>query len=312
MKLATVACTFLIVLLQPGFVGSTENAVRAEASRLFLQGIRVYRQGRYLEAMTYFERTLAYRTLKNALWNAAGCQLQDGNRDMTVWFMERYLEADPRFRACLEFQQALAAVAGEVRNIPEERRYQLAQQINRAQAAVEDGTATQAEPSQQIYGTGRSSPGSLERSLAARETAARFFRDALGEVPENALDTNLTLFERSLAYRRIRNAAYNIAAFHLEEGHRDLSAHFYRMYIYATPEVQQDDAVMRALEAVEDSPPHVGNQARRNELADQMELAVRRVLGDARPPSAVPQDEHESATESPEPTSGAAGIRPEH
>jgi len=279
-----------MILLQAGSVLATDRVVRAEAERIFRGGVRFLRQEQTMKALTFFERSLAYRVSPNSLWNGSICHIMHGDRDMTLWLMERYLAIKPQIRASLEVQQAMAAIEEQGENIPWEVAEPLFVELSEAVEAAADGNATPAEPSQQIYGTGRSSPAATARSHLAHELGTRLFRHGLEELPETSWDTNLTFFERSLAYRMARNAAYNIAAIHLDQGRRDLSVHFYRIYILSTPEIQQDVVVRRALEAIEDSPPHVGNQARRDELADRMELAVQRVLGSSQTRDATPRE----------------------
>jgi hypothetical protein len=112
------------------------------------------------------------------------------------------------------------------------------------------------------------------------------FRSGLDQLTDSNWENSRAFFERSLAYRTLRNAAYNTATIHLSYGRRDLAVHFYRMYINNHSEVRGNAGVEAALRAIEDAPPRIGSQARRDELSDQMSHAVDLALGVARAPSA--------------------------
>jgi hypothetical protein len=77
------------------------------------------------------------------------------------------------------------------------------------------------------------------------------------------VDRALREFERSLAYRRIRNAVYNISVCHLVLGRRDLASHFLDWYVENRPEVASDPRVQAVQRAIAESPEDVGTQDRR-------------------------------------------------
>jgi len=287
-----IATTALVGMLVTCTVWATNRAVRAEHLRLFQEGNRLA-EHQYTAALVQFERALAYRVTTNTLFNTALCHLYLGHRDMALWFVERYLVLKPAARASLEVQRAVAAIAEEDEDIAPDQRYPLDDRLSDAINAAVDGDATPAESSQQIYGTGGSSAEATARWRLANDYGTTLFRSGLDQLTDTNWEASQAFFERSLAYRSLRNAAYNVASIHLLFGRRDLAVHFYRMYINNTPQIHGDTGVEAALQAIKDSPPRVGNQARRSELNDQMDMAVQRALVDT-PGTAEP-----TAVESP-------------
>jgi len=279
MNKRTLAFAILVSLLLAEFVFATNRAARDESNRLYSEARRLVNQEQYSAALIRFERALAYRPRQDTYWNIAHAHLYLGHRNMTLWFMNRYLMLDQTARECLEVQQVLVAMSESGEHIPRDQRQAFNDQLVEAYDAAADGEGTPADPSQQIFGTGTRSPEAEARWRQARDYGTMLFSSGLDQLTDENWDNSKALFERSLAYRTLRNAAYNLAVIHLDYGRRDLAVHFYRMFINNTPQVHRNTEVEAALLAIADSPPRIGSQARRNELSDQMSEAVNRALG---------------------------------
>jgi tetratricopeptide (TPR) repeat protein len=129
-------------------------------------------------------------------------------------------------------------------------------------------------------GAGGSTSDEATRWLTAYRYGTTLFDYGLDQITDGDWEQARAFFERALAYRSLRNAAYNIGIVHLAYGRRDLAVYFFRLYVNATREAREDAGVQAALRAIEDSPPRVGNQSRRNELSDQLAAAINRALGE--------------------------------
>lgn len=282
----------LLLLVLPAIGAATDRAVRAEADRLFREGVGLLRERQYNPALTSFERTIAYRAWSSALWNAAMCHLYLGHRDMSLWFLDRYLMRDQDARASAEVQAAVTDVAGESTTIPLERRGPLADALYAATELASEGEATAADRSRQLYGSENSSPGASSRAGFASGYGTSLFQIGFEQATQGNWEASLELFERSAAYTRLRNAAYNIGASHLHLGRRDLAVHFYRLYIGSVPELERDGAVQAAIRAIEGSSPQIDDQAQRDALVAQLDRAVEHTFDPTtradRPPSTPP------------------------
>jgi tetratricopeptide (TPR) repeat protein len=297
MRTKTLALAILLFLLPTGALFATDRAVRDESNRLYREARSLVNRGQISAALTRFERALAYRPRVDTLWNIAHAHLHLGHRDMTLWFMDRYLMWDRAGRESLEVQQVLMAISESSEPLPRGRGPLFDDRLREAYDAVESGEATAADPSQQIFGSGTRSPEAEARWRQARDYGTMLFRSGLDQLVESNWENSQSFFERSLAYRTLRNSAYNLAAIHLDFGRRDLAVHFYRMYITNTPQIHDNAEVEAALQAITDSPPRIRSQTRRNELSDRFSEAVDRALGVT--PTPVPQatQEQESANE---------------
>ena len=98
------------------------------------------------------------------------------------------------------------------------------------------------------------------------------------------------LWERSLTYRQVRNAAYNIGEVHLGYGRRDLAFHFYGMYLDSLPAIADDPGVRSALEAIENAPSDIRTQETRDRLASRFSQAVTAALEGRGGPTATPTE----------------------
>jgi tetratricopeptide (TPR) repeat protein len=258
---------------------ATDEAVGDEAQRLFREGVRIVRRDRYEDALVRFERALAYRNRPNIVWNIACCHTMVGRRDLALAFFERYVDLVPSARSSLEVQQVLSAIAAEDQIIMNPARADdLVTQLTEAVDAAADGGATAAAPEQQVFGGGLESPDATRRAEVVRWRGTDLFQQGLQAVRVGDWDAALPLFERSMTYRSLRNAGYNVATIHLDSGRRDLALYFYRLYVASLPAVEADPGVAAVLRELEESPARVGDQTRRTDLENRISSEISRAF----------------------------------
>lgn len=276
---ALIAASLAAIAFASPVCFATELAVRAEGRRLYREGVQLERGGRRDVACERFERANAYVILDDNLWNIAMCHVTFGRRDLALAGFEIYLERSPEARASLEVQNLLWELEGQGPIVSGMEDW-----IRRMTAAVEAAESHRGAtvpPEQQTYGAGTDSPGASARRQVVRDYGTRLFQDSYARYNVGDWEGALALWERSLTYRSLRNAAFNIGQRHLLNGRRDLCLHFYRLYVQSMPEVQADERVDAALQAIEDAPATIRAQAVRDQLADRFDDAVTRALGES-------------------------------
>lgn len=259
---------------------ATDSAVRSEGRRLFLEAGQLIRQDRYEAACERFERCNAYIIRDSNLWNIAMCHVHFGRRDLALAGFEIYLEHAPEVRASLEIQNLLWELEGQPPIMPDaEATQRWADRMSAAARAARDRGAATVPPEQQTYGAGTDSPGAPVRREVVRRHGTQLFEEGLVRLRVGDWDGALALWERSLTYRTLRNAAFNIGTVHLSHGRRDLALYFFRRYVESLPVLQQDQGVREALQAIEDAPATIRAQEARDQLNDRFNQAVTRALG---------------------------------
>ncbi len=268
---------------------TTSTAVNAERRRLSREGVRLVRQGQTERACEFFERANAYGFRPNAVWNVAECHAYSGRRDLAVAGYEKYIEFVPAAGASEAVQQMLWELEGEA---PMMGDFAAGSGWgSRFAAAVEaaiagEGTAITLD--EQIFGTGRDSPGAPFRREALRRHGTDLFLEGLARVQRGDWDGALAFFERSLNYRQLRNAIFNIGEIWLFRGQRDLALHFFRYYVASLPALQADAGVASVLRELEDAPSRVGNEERRTEFSTRISAEISRALGEGGAGTASP------------------------
>jgi len=97
-----------------------------QTKEFFIRGHELFGEGEIQRAMVLFERSLAYKPARNALWNIAACHLALGHRDFALHFIDGYLNATPLARKDTGVQAVVGAIADEPPNVPNvDRRYEL-------------------------------------------------------------------------------------------------------------------------------------------------------------------------------------------
>jgi hypothetical protein len=265
-------------------VASTDRAVRSEGNRIFREGTRLINQDRINEGMFRMERVLAYRYRPNVLWNLMACHFTLGQRDLGLWFFERYLALEPEVQRSLRVQQAAAAIAEQDEHMTNrEARFELWLTLADAIVDADNRGIALATEDQIVFRAGNTSADAARRARVATDHGTMLFRQGLENVRGGGdWEQALSFFERSLAYRRLRNAAYNIAAIHLGYGRRDLALFFLQQYVDSLPALQGDEGVAAAIRAIEEAPATIRDQATCDRLSGQVEAAVSQALGGSR------------------------------
>jgi tetratricopeptide (TPR) repeat protein len=265
MKPLTVAYRIVCALLMVSATGfATEQRMREYAARLLEESSQAAASGRHEDALSSLEASMAYDSRMIVVWYIATNHLRLGHGDLAAAYLDRYLAHAPRHRSSLEMQQAVAAIAEAGAELADDDlRRQLAAQLRSADAAVRNGTARTAEGSDIRFGVGADTPEARRLSEAARNRGTELFQSGLRATRQRNVDQALREFERSLAYRRIRNAVYNISVCHLMLGHRDLASHFLAWYLDNQPEAASDPRVQAVERAIDESPDDVGDRDRR-------------------------------------------------
>ncbi|HSL17302.1 MAG TPA: hypothetical protein VLB51_05285 [Methylomirabilota bacterium] len=241
--------------------------------------MQLTRQDRREAACERFERANAYVVRDNNLWNIAMCHVHFGRRDLALAGFEVYLEHVPEVRASLEVQNLLWELEGQPPIIPDvEVTQEWADRMTAAASAAETRRGAAVPPEQHTYGAGTDSPGAPLRREVVRRHGTQLFQEGLVRIRVGDWEGALSLWERSLTYRRLRNAAFNIGNVHLSCGRRDLGLHFYRMYVESLPSLQHDEGVREALQAIEDAPATIRAQDVRDQLNVRFDQAVTRAL----------------------------------
>ena len=98
MRSATLLCVFLLsalVLLAPGrALGDKPTAAaRRQAVRLFDKGMRLFKKGRYYEAIKRFERSYEFNPLPNKYYNIGEAYRRLGKRRKSHEFYSRFAES---------------------------------------------------------------------------------------------------------------------------------------------------------------------------------------------------------------------------
>lgn len=267
---------FAAVVAAPATMSATEAAVNAERRRLSRQAVQLIQQDRIEPGCATFERANAYGFRPNAVWNVATCHSIAGRGELALAFIEKYIELVPAAGSSQEVQEILdryrrATDATITRSLED--------QLSSAVEAAEAGGGTTIPAAQRTYGGSTDSPGESQRRAAVSRFGTSLFQRGLQNVTAGDWDSALGFFERSLTYRSLRNAAYNIAEIHLHDGHRDLALHFFRLYGASLPAVQSDQGFRTTLQELADSPPQVGGDQRRTELSARISTDVNRALG---------------------------------
>jgi tetratricopeptide (TPR) repeat protein len=292
MKHRTLICAASVVLLLPSFLhASTARAAQAEGRRLFREGVQLIEREQREAACERFERANAYIVRDNNLWNIAICHVNFGRRDLALAALEVYLQHSPRARASRDVQNLLWQFEGEPPIIMDTETTR--EWGNRLTAAVEAADSRRGDtvpPEQQTYGAGTDSPGAPMRREVVRRHGTQLFQEGLVRARVGDWEGARALWERSLTYRQVRNAAYNIGEVHLGYGRRDLALHFYGMYLDSLPAIADDPGVRSALEAIENAPSDIRTQETRDRLASRFSQAVTAALEGRGGPTATPTE----------------------
>jgi len=272
------AIATLVLWVAPSGVDATEITDRAE--RLFRQGRRALRQDRYAAAQSLFERSLGLHQNRNAYWNLAACHLSQGQRDLAVWSFERYMRLNPPYLESAEMQAAVGAIADSPASIEVGAQSgELAVLVNEASEAIEEGRSTPAAEDQRRFGA--DPPGAESQRLL--QIADGFGRQLFGEghrlIDEGWIEEALGYFERSLVYKPVRNALWNLAACHIGLGHRDFALIYIDGYLSHTPQARGNSQVQAVAGLIADEPPNMPNVDRRFELWGQFSTATNAALG---------------------------------
>jgi tetratricopeptide (TPR) repeat protein len=252
------------LLLLPATGLATGQQLRNYAAQLVEEGSRHAAAGRHEEALSSFEASIAYDTRLSSMWSIATSHLMLGDGELAAAYLDRYMSNASRHRGSFEMQQAVAAIAEAGPELErDDLRRELVARLRNADQAVRSGTASRATRSDLLFGVGADTPELGQLSEAARNRGTALFRAGLEASGTRDVEGALREFERSLAYRRIRNAVYNISVCHLMLGRRDLASHFLDWYVDNRPEVASDPRVQAVQRAISESPEDIGAQDRR-------------------------------------------------
>jgi tetratricopeptide (TPR) repeat protein len=272
--------TVLLSSLAAGPSWADEDEIRAHGRELFDRGVRANQQGRYSEAQALYERAFAYSPRRSALWNLAGCHLSQGNRDLAVFFLVRYMERDPEYLQSSEMQAAVAAIADSPPQIGDTaRRSLLGQQVNRAHQAIEEGRWTRTAEGERRFGADVRSEEAARILTAAKTLDRELFSEGVRLTQDRRYPEALVFFERAFIFGSHRNVLWNLAACHLSQGRRDFALHFIDGYLERTPEARRSDQVQAVVSALADEPPNISNVSRRFEIWAEFSAAIDAALG---------------------------------
>jgi len=284
MKLRSFALVAIIGLTITSPTYANNPAVREHFTLLFEDGARLAGEQDYEGAVRQFERAMAYSPSgPNLLWNMASCHLMLGNRDRALVFFEAYMEKVPRCQTSDEMIILMNRLHGQDPVIADDRvSGELLQALSETPCAVaeERGDEDEGAP-----GTGPTEewrrPGWRQREVSMRAVGVSHYRTASGLFDERNFLDALVEFERSFAYRPLRNTVWNIASCHVNLGHRDLSQAFFQRFVDDVDGLAEDPQVQASIQAIGAQVPDIPDVGVRARLWRMISQAVSRVIDTA-------------------------------
>lgn len=231
-------------------------------------------------AARQFERALAYfPSGPDLLWNVSACYLMIGERDLAAAFFEKYVEKVPSCQSDDEMFVSLNHLLGQDPFISDEedRRRLLGDLADSPCTVAPAGDAEGGDAPEAGASPDWRHPGWEARASELRAIGTRLYDEARGLWAGHNFQDALVKFERSFAYRPLRNTVWNMGSCHLKLGNRDLSTEFFRRYLDQYPSVRDDPAVRGALEGIVGQPPTI-NEGDRDGLLRMLDRAVRHAM----------------------------------
>jgi len=270
------------------FLGTTTHAtaqtVREYFNLLFEDGARLAEAHDYEGALRQFERAMAYSPSgPNLLWNIASCHLMLGDRDRALAFFEAYMEKVPACQSSDEMIILLNRLHGQDPMIADDSvSDELLQALSETPCAVAEDRGGQ---DREGLDTGTPEewrrPGYQQREVSMRAVGTSHYRTASGLLAERNFLDALVEFERSFAYRPLRNTVWNIGSCHLNLGHRDLSQAFFQRFVDDVDGLAEDPQVQASIQAIGAQVPDIPDPGVRARLWRMIDQAVTRVMGAA-------------------------------